>query len=225
MAAMRIELKDGWKTYWRAPGEAGIPPTFNWQGSDNLKSVKLFWPTPKVFTVNGLQSIGYKGVIILPIELTPAGPADTRIALRGQLDLGVCEDICVPISVQISADLQPGGVVDDLIRASLDHQPATAAAARVKSVSCKVEPMSDGLRLTAIINLPRQGKSEVAVVELPDPAIWIATTETSRSGRVLTASTELVPPDGKPFLLNRSDVRITVIGDGKAVDIQGCAAG
>ena len=44
MAALRITLAPGWKTYWRAPGEAGIPPRFDWTGSDNLSAVTVHWP-------------------------------------------------------------------------------------------------------------------------------------------------------------------------------------
>ena len=177
-----------------------------------------------MFYTNGLRSIGYKDVTIIPIELTPGAAADGKITLRGEMELGVCEDICIPMAVSLSADLDATGDIDATIRAGLKKLPLTASAAGVKSAKCKIEPMDDGLRLTATIDLPRQGKDEVAVVELPDQSIWIAETETSRDGRLLMAATELVPPAGKPFMLNRSDIRITVLGDGNAVDLQGCTA-
>ncbi|MEM9552608.1 MAG: protein-disulfide reductase DsbD domain-containing protein, partial [Pseudomonadota bacterium] len=59
MTALRLTLADGWKTYWRAPGDAGIPPSFNWRGSRNVGEVAITWPTPQVFNDYGMRSIGY----------------------------------------------------------------------------------------------------------------------------------------------------------------------
>ncbi len=225
MAAIRIELAEGWKTYWRFPGEAGIPPSFDWSGSENLASVQLHWPVPRVFYTNGLRSIGYKGVTVIPIELTPASPAGGPIRLRGRIQIGVCEDICIPMTTSLDRQLSAPGRRDERIRESLDRRPRTAAQAGVRSATCSVEPISDGLRITARIAMPRQGKDEVAVLELPDPTIWIAEPKTTRKGRVLTAVTDMVPASGKPFLLSRSDLRITVLAGGKAVEVNGCTAG
>ena len=56
MAAVELQLAPGWKTYWRSPGDAGIPPTFDWSGSDNVRSVRIHWPAPLVFDANGMQT-------------------------------------------------------------------------------------------------------------------------------------------------------------------------
>src|SRR6056297_1113481 len=58
MAALRLTLAPGWKTYWRAPGDAGIPPAFDWSGSRNLKGVAFHWPAPDVFQSYGIRTIG-----------------------------------------------------------------------------------------------------------------------------------------------------------------------
>ncbi len=224
MAAIRVTLAKGWKTYWRSPGDTGIPPRFDWSGSSNLASVKIYWPTPQVFYTSGFRSIGYKGVTIIPIEVTPQSTADGTIALRLQMELGVCEDVCIPMTVSLDADLTPDGAVDATITDGLAKQPKTASQAGVKSAVCTVAPIADGLGLTAKINLPKQGGDEIAIVELKDQTIWVASTETTRKGRYLSAKTELVPPNGAPFPLDRSDIRITVLGSNGAVDIQGCSA-
>ena len=220
MAAIRINLADGWKTYWRAPGEAGIPPSFDWSGSANLADVEIHWPTPAVFSANGLYSIGYKHSIVIPVELRPAhtGP----IALRAKMAIGVCNDICVPISATLAADLSGTGQDDPQIRASLARQPVPADKAGVHRALCELEPTKDGLALTARIELARLGPQESVAIELAEPGIWVAQPESRRSAGILTARTELVPPSGAPFALSRSDIRITVLADGKAVDIQGC---
>ncbi len=225
MAAVHIALKEGWKTYWRSPGEAGIPPSFDWSGSQNLAAVRLHWPTPHVFTANGLRSIGYKGDIVLPLELTPRKGAGTPVSLRGTMQIGVCEDICIPMTFELAADLIGSGAPDAAIRRSLADTPVPGIKAGLRSSVCRIEPSADGLRLTAVLDLPPVGKDELAVVELPDRTVWIAEATTRRTGRVLSAQTDLVPTDGKPFALERSDVRITVLADGKAVEVSGCTAG
>jgi len=224
MAAIRIQLAPGWKTYWRAPGDAGIPPRFSWEGSRNLDTVQLHWPTPKVFHQNGLRSVGYKDSVIIPIELTPKSSGAKAIKLQAEMELGVCEQICVPISVRLDADLRADGAADPLIKASLEDQPISAKSAGVRSVSCAINAISDGLHLEARIELPKTGKAEVAVVELADQTVWVSEATTTRKGRNLIVVSEMVPPNAAPFLLNRSDIRITVLGDRHAVDIRGCPA-
>jgi len=224
MAALRITLAPGWKTYWRAPGDAGIPPRFGWSGSDNIASVAFHWPRPEVYQINGMRSIGYYGELVLPIELTPARPGDP-IRLRAEVELGVCEEICVPITVRLAAELPAAGRRDPAIVAALAARPSTAREAGVSDIACRIEPIRDGLRLTASIDMPALGADEVAVFELPDQRIWVSESQGRRDGRRLIAASDLVPPSGAPFLLDRSEVRITVLGRGRAVELWGCPAG
>lgn len=102
VAAIRFALAPGWKTYWRAPGDAGIPPHFDWTGSDNLRGVGITWPAPQVFREGGVLTIGYKDELVLPVTLAP-GDAGQPMRLEGTLDIGVCSDICVPQRLQVAA--------------------------------------------------------------------------------------------------------------------------
>ncbi len=223
MAALRVRLAPGWKTYWRAPGQGGIPPRFDWSGSDNLKAVAFHWPVPQVFSAGGLQSIGYHDELILPMEVVPRTEGQ-KIALRASVELGICEEVCLPMQVDLDASLTPGGSVDPAIRASLARQPETARAMGVTGTTCAVDPIADGLRMTARIEMPDIG-SELAVIELKDKSIWISEAAMARQGGVLTASADMVPANAAPFLLDRSDVTITVLGRDRAVEIRGCTGG
>lgn len=225
MAAFRIQLAPGWKTYWRAPGDAGIPPQFGWKGSRNLKSVEFHWPTPSVHDQNGMRSIGYEGDVIIPVELTPNSADGPDIRLRGQMELGVCHDVCIPVSAKFDAELGRSEVKTPAIVASLKDHPLPAKQAGVETVTCSIEPISDGLRLTAVIALPKLGPDEITVVEFADQTTWVSPAETERQGRNLIVVSDLVPTSGKPFLLQRSDLRFTVLGRDRAVDIHGCQAG
>jgi len=222
MAAIRITLAPGWKTYWRAPGDAGIPAQFDWAGSDNLGGVALHWPVPSVFHQNGLTSVGYHDQVIIPIELTPRR-AGAAIALSAQIDMGVCEDICVPVSVRVAADLPAGASRPDArIRAALADRPMTAREAGVTRVTCSVVSGARGLSVTASIDMPSLGGDEFAVIELPGAPVWVSEAVTTRSATTINATADMVPPRGTALTLDRSRLRITVLGERGAVDIQGC---
>ena len=130
-----------------------------------------------------MQTLAYKDVVVIPIELTPGPDHSGPITLRGRMDFGVCEEICVPMSVKITADLTNSGARVATIDQALANQPRPAIAAGVGSVTCAIEPISDGLQLTASIEISPLGGHEVAVVELPDRSIWISEATTSRTGK------------------------------------------
>lgn len=220
MAGLRLVLAPGWKTYWRAPGDAGIPPAADWTGSDNLAAVRLHFPRPEVFEVSGLRTLGYARDVVLPIEITPADP--TRpVALEGEIALGVCAEICVPVTLRLSAPLPMPGGPDGAITAALAARPDPVAPGR----RCQVEPLNDGLRLTAVIDHPPIGPAEVAVIETDDPRVWVSEAMVTREGGALTVTADLVPPEARPFALDRGKVTITLIAGPAAVEIRGCPAG
>ena len=225
MAAMEIRLAEGWKTYWRAPGDAGIPPRFDWRGSGNLADVTFSWPTPQVMDQDGVQVIGYAGHLILPMTVIPKRQG-RDVRLSGSVDLGVCKEVCVPVTVQLEQTLASDTTKPDArIAAAMADQPYSAREAKVGQVTCRIAPLEDGLQLTAEMDLPNTGGQEVAVIETDNPQVWVAQGRTSRKGKRLTTVTELYHVEGRSFAINRNTLRITVIGTSHAVDIQGCAAG
>ncbi len=110
-AGFRIVLGDGWKTYWRTPGEVGIPPTIDWSGSENVANVTFLWPAPHRFHAFGIENFGYKKEVVFPlsIELENAGQS---VRLRGQVNMLTCSIVCVPQDFELSLDLGPGGGLD-----------------------------------------------------------------------------------------------------------------
>lgn len=224
IAAMHLTLAENWKTYWRAPGDAGIPPRFDLSASTNIASLSLHWPRPVVFEQDGMRSVGYKQELVLPMQFTLIDPSRPA-TLDFRVDIGVCESICVPVSLRMRADLRADGADDRVIRAALADTPRPAKSLGLRDITCTIEPISDGLRVTAALELPSLGGAEFVVFELSDTAIWISESKTERQGTRLVASSEMVPSTGAPFALDRSDLRITVLGATQAADVQGCAAG
>jgi DsbC/DsbD-like thiol-disulfide interchange protein len=223
MAGIQLDLAPGWKTYWRSPGDAGIPPSFDWSGSTNVQSVRIHWPTPTVFQSNGLQTIGYHDQLVLPIEVIAIDPAKP-MQLAADVQLGVCDQICLPASLSLSTELLVPGTSNGLIKAALRSLPETAGDAGVVGVACVVDPIADGLRITASIEMPKRAGTETVAIETADPSVWVASSAISREGDRLIATTEMVDRSGAPFALDRSTVTMTIISETTAVEIRGCPA-
>lgn len=224
LAALHLTLSDGWKTYWRAPGDAGIPPVFDWRGSRNVGAVTITWPAPEVFEQNGMRSIGYSHELVLPVEITPARPGEP-VRLSGAMELGVCKDVCLPSTLVFERHLDDAAGRNPTIAAALAQRPRSAGEAGVRSVTCRLTPTAEGLRIEARIAMPSAGGPEVVVVEPGNPRLWASEASAGRDGDTLIASSEVISPDGGAFALERSQVRITVLGRNRAVDIQGCRPG
>jgi len=106
-ALLHVELDEGWKTYWRSPGEGGIPPTFDWSESDNIDDIEWHWPVPSRYSIQGIDTVGYQGSLTFPlmIQLSP----DARQAhISGTLTMSSCTTVCVltdyPIDLQVALD-------------------------------------------------------------------------------------------------------------------------
>ncbi len=106
-AGVQIEMDPGWKTYWRIPGDSGIPPQIKWEGSTNVQSIEIRWPTPRRFIDKYGMSIGYKNEIVLPVKIVPKDKkAPIHLAL--ELNYAVCSDICLPVNANMTLDIKPG---------------------------------------------------------------------------------------------------------------------
>ncbi|AXT36065.1 hypothetical protein D1820_14405 [Phaeobacter sp. LSS9] len=221
MGALRLTLSEGWKTYWRAPGDAGIPPRFSWRGSRNVGAVEIRWPTPEVFLTSGFRTIGYHDQLVLPIEITPAKPGQP-LRLKGQMELGICKDVCIPSELRFDRPLQPDSRRDPAIVAALADRPWSAKEAGVQAATCAITPNRYGMELVARITMPSAGGDEIVVVEPGPPTLVTTETTTTRQGRHLTAKTEIISAEGGPFAVDRSQMRFTVLGRNHAVDIKGC---
>lgn len=111
-AGLLIDLDDGWKTYWRMPGDAGIPPSFKWDGSENAGDIEILYPLPKRYRDASGDTVGYSERVILPILITPGDPAKA-IALTLDLFFAVCEDICIPAKAKTAIALEAADKGDE----------------------------------------------------------------------------------------------------------------
>ena len=103
-AGILIELEPDWKTYWRVPGDAGIPPQFDWSGSTNVETVKVEFPTPARFKDASGEAIGYHDKVLFPISVKPKDPSQ-KTQLKLNMFFAVCQGVCIPAKAQLDLAL------------------------------------------------------------------------------------------------------------------------
>ena len=149
-AGLEAVLKPGWKTYWRSPGEVGLPPEVDWSASENVAEAEFLFPAPERFEAFGIQNYGYGGRVVFPVRVTLAEPGKPA-RLRADANLLVCADVCVPETATLVLDLPAGGGVDaasaEVLAQAVSRVPGDAAAVGV-AVS---EAALDGSALTVAV--------------------------------------------------------------------------
>ena len=104
VAGVRVVLDEGWKTYWRMPGDAGIPPQFDWTKSAGTAAIEVLYPLPGRFQDGSGETVGYQHEVIFPVRVKPLAGADAaRLAL--DLFFAVCKEVCIPARAQLALAL------------------------------------------------------------------------------------------------------------------------
>src|SRR3954471_8563302 len=158
LGGIAIQLQPGWHTYWRNPGDSGVPPRIDFSKSENIEAVTVLWPAPTKFADGaGGVSLGYQKQGVLPLRIV-AKNADKPVTLRADINYAVCEKLCIP--VEASAELAFTSVAstqDSALSAALDSVPKPAT-------------IGDPNPLT-VRDVKREGKNSVLVdVAAPDSA-------------------------------------------------------
>lgn len=223
MIAARIQLAPGWKTYWRAPGTNGIPPAFDWGGSQNLKGVAFHWPEPYVFMKDGERTIGYENELVLPISIT-SQKSGAPVSLKGEVLFGVCEDVCIPVKARFAMDVAGSDAGSTkVIKAALRKKPASGASRGISPVSCDITPIKGGFRISTTLRSAKPlPAGSLPVIEFPGNDVWIEQKDNRIDGKTLTASANLFAYGSTPLMVQRSGVTVTLLGGPRAVELRGC---
>ena len=128
--AIEIDLKPGWKTYWKEPGDTGVPPSLDLSKSTNITDTELAFPAPKRHDEAGMSWVGYESPVSFPVTMRLADPGKAA-KVEGSLFIGVCHDICVPAQAEFNVDVTPGAadpLARVLVSAAYARLPAAASA-------------------------------------------------------------------------------------------------
>lgn len=150
-----IVLRPGFITYWRNPGEAGVPPRFDFTGSANVARADVSYPAPRRLQEAGMEAIGYEGAVVFPVRVVPAqAGAPVTVSLR--LDYAVCERICLPARADLSLTLPP--------------PPDAVDAAALARAEAAVPRVLDAQAAREVASVTRIGDKPPSWVVRPDAA-------------------------------------------------------
>jgi DsbC/DsbD-like thiol-disulfide interchange protein len=177
---IEILLEPGWYTYWRNPGEAGVPPVFDFSGSTNVARVEVRYPAPERYDDGTSVSLVYHDEVVFPLAVEPADPAKP-VTLQVELVFGVCSDMCIPSRASAAATLPPDAEHDAL------------SEARLKRFEARVPTPPEPGRFE-ITSVAEEGEALLIDVRMPDSSYSDLFTD---------------PPDGwyigQPRFLERTD--------------------
>jgi DsbC/DsbD-like thiol-disulfide interchange protein len=127
LGGIAFQLQPGWKTYWRTPGDSGVPPRFDFSKSENVEAVTVLWPAPSKFgDGGGGQSLGYHNQVVLPLRIV-AKSTDKPVTLRATINYAVCEKICIPVDAATELAFNSvASTEDSTLFAALDSVPKPA---------------------------------------------------------------------------------------------------
>lgn len=151
-SGVRIDLAPGWKTYWRMPGDSGIPPEFTWTPSAPAR-VEVAFPTPSRHVDKGGETIGYQQEVLFPVTVTPEKPG--ALDLKLDLFFAVCKDVCVPAQAQASIAL--GSDARDPLGSS-----------RVESARAAIPAAGDAITSAALADETGKPVLQLALKERPE---------------------------------------------------------
>lgn len=227
--AVEIRLEKGWHTYWRTSGDAGLPPSFNWDGSKNLDKAHIKWPAPSRFNEAGFYTFGYKNAVTLPVTFhlqTPGDALDLNLALKAM----ICNEICIPKNLDLTLTLPKGdgaqSETTSQINAAFRDLPHEG-----NLDTLKIDNLAVGLDKLVVTVSDSRGLSdetqlflELEGVSLSSPAVMeIDDADTNPSGqKPVRQARMIVPaPDDIKNLSSRisgKDMRITLVNKGRAIE-------
>jgi DsbC/DsbD-like thiol-disulfide interchange protein len=169
LGGIAFQLQPGWKTYWRNPGDSGVPPRFDFSKSENIEAVTVLWPAPMKFDDGaGGHSLGYMGQVVLPLRIVPKS-ADRPVTLRADINYAVCEKLCIP--VEASAELAFASVAsteDSALSDALNTVPKPANVGDPNPLTIR-DVKRDGKANVLVDVTAPDGKELSLFVEGPTP--------------------------------------------------------
>lgn len=217
VAGVEIELEEGWKTYWRNPGDAGgVPPYFDWSKSKNLKHAKVEFPVPKRYKDPTGTTLGYKHHVILPVVLTPADP-NQPVGVAVIAEFGVCKEICIPARAKLALEVDPRkvGAPPSALASALAAVPKPVSGAEARLPFLKDVKLETGAkpRLLLDVAYPAGLAGADLFVEASDDVYLPMAKRVGETGKTVHYSIDL--SDGVDLkALPGRDLRLTMVSVG-----------
>ena len=213
LAGIEIALDTGFKTYWRNPGESGLPPRFDWSRSENVASVDVRWPAPSRYEDAAGVAYVYASHVVLPVLVKPLDPGKP-VKLELTAEYGICKDICIPAHAEMSAVLSGKGPDHAALKEALAKVPRVQALGAQEELSVDaVTPAPDGTGFSVVVRAPAGAKP---VLFAEGPENWYLSTSEPDDQNRFTVSVDEKPKDAA----GPHPVRLTVVAGDRAVETE-----
>ncbi len=221
---VEVRLEDGWKTYWRSPGDAGIPPHVEWEGSGNLAVAEFGWPAPVRFNYYDLETFGYAGEVVFPVAARVASVGEA-VQLRARVELLICDDVCIPHTFEAALDL-PAGPADpsefaNLIDRYRNQVPGDGSRVGLSFAGADVSGPASKPAIRAAFRADSPFVAPDLLIEgSPDAVFSKPVFEFAEDGRVVLASVtaEDIFGEGAPVDLESEPLVLTLIDGQRAIE-------
>src|SRR6202161_3247890 len=203
LGGIDFQLQPGWKTYWRTPGDSGVPPRFDFSKSENIEAVTILWPAPMKFDDGaGGHSLGYHDQVVLPLRIV-AKNTDKPVTLRAVVNYAVCDKLCVPVEADVDLAIPSGASTEDsALFAPLDTVPKPANVGDPNPLTIRdVKRDGKSAVLVDVVAPPEAGNISLFVEgPTPDGGLPVPKLlEHSPPGvKRLTSELDGLPPDTNP---------------------------
>jgi len=145
---IRLEMEKGWHTYWRNPGDAGLPTRVKWDLPEGLTAGEIQWPYPARFSTGPILSYGYEHEVLLPVEVrVPASIGRGNLRVAGRVDWLECQEACLPGKAEVTLTLPVGAASAPGPHAALFTEARRRLPAKDPSWRFAVSPLGQGLGL------------------------------------------------------------------------------
>ena len=218
---LKISLNEGWKTYWHTPGPFGFEPQFDFEGSLNIISLNVLWPSPKIFGSSSFETIGYENEVILPIAIKAEVDSDP-INLKIKGSIGICYDVCIPIEFEAQSGLKiiSKEINTDLL-AALANLPLSPSDLGKKNARCSITFSPTGFKIGADIPYLEKASSSIffsimdyrSELSIEQPKLY-------NPGKTLYAVGEW--RDKTNLKINGDLITITQLDEGQVIEQKGC---
>ena len=219
LGGIAVQLQPGWKTYWRTPGDSGVPPRFDFSKSDNVEAVTVLWPAPLKFDDGaGGHSLGYHDTVVLPLRIVLKS-ADKPVTLRADIGYAVCAKLCIP--VEANAELAFTSVAsteDSALFAALETVPKPANVGDPNPLTIRAVKREGASEVTVDVVAPDAREVSLFVEgPTPDWALPVPTPVEQSPPGVKRFSFKLdgLPPGAKP---DGAALKLTLVGPEKAYE-------
>lgn len=219
LGGVAFRLQPGWKTYWRTPGDSGVPPRFDFSKSENVEAVTVLWPAPQQFPDGaGGTSLGYQNQVVLPLRIVVKA-TDKPVKLRMAISYAVCDKLCIPVEANAELPfISVASTEDGALASALDAVPKPANVGDPNPLTIR-DVRRDGKSNVIVDVVAPEAQDVHLFVEGPTPDWALPTPKPIDSGSAdlkrFAFALDGLPPGAHP---EGAALKFTLVGNSRAYE-------